>query len=198
MEDAPEPLRSPAPGNRHNARMRTDPAALRAQVERDIRRHDLIPPGGDVLCLVSGGADSTCLLHVLGALGYATRPSTSTTASEAPSPTPTRASAARRLGAEVVDGARRNARRTELRDASATPSRPSASGRPGTPPPIRSRPSSSEAPRERRRRRDQAPPRGRRRAPAARPLARGDRGLLPRPRASPTATTPRTPTRSAA
>ena len=30
----------------------------------------LIPPGGEVVCLVSGGADSTCLWHVLGALGY--------------------------------------------------------------------------------------------------------------------------------
>jgi tRNA(Ile)-lysidine synthase len=34
------------------------------------RRHDLIPPGGEVLCLVSGGADSTCLWHVLRGLGY--------------------------------------------------------------------------------------------------------------------------------
>src|SRR5918992_3392400 len=40
-------------------------------VEAWIRRHDLIEPGGDVACLVSGGADSTCLWHVLGALGYA-------------------------------------------------------------------------------------------------------------------------------
>jgi tRNA(Ile)-lysidine synthase len=30
----------------------------------------LIPPGGDVVCLVSGGPDSTCLWHVLGSLGY--------------------------------------------------------------------------------------------------------------------------------
>jgi tRNA(Ile)-lysidine synthase len=30
----------------------------------------MIPPGGNVACLVSGGADSTCLWHVLGALGY--------------------------------------------------------------------------------------------------------------------------------
>ncbi len=51
--------------------MTTDPPALRARVERDIRRYELIPPGGDVLCLVSGGADSTCLLHVLRTLGYA-------------------------------------------------------------------------------------------------------------------------------
>jgi tRNA(Ile)-lysidine synthetase-like protein len=30
----------------------------------------LIEPGGDVLCLVSGGADSTCLFHALRELGY--------------------------------------------------------------------------------------------------------------------------------
>jgi tRNA(Ile)-lysidine synthase len=30
----------------------------------------LIEPGGEVLCLVSGGPDSTCLHHALGALGY--------------------------------------------------------------------------------------------------------------------------------
>jgi tRNA(Ile)-lysidine synthase len=40
------------------------------RVERFIRTHDLIPPGGEVTCLVSGGADSTCLWHVLRALGY--------------------------------------------------------------------------------------------------------------------------------
>jgi tRNA(Ile)-lysidine synthase len=40
------------------------------RVESWIRRHDLIPPGGEITCLVSGGADSTCLWHVLGALGY--------------------------------------------------------------------------------------------------------------------------------
>ena len=43
---------------------------IRARVERFVRERDLIPPGGDVVCLVSGGADSTCLWHVLGALGY--------------------------------------------------------------------------------------------------------------------------------
>jgi tRNA(Ile)-lysidine synthetase-like protein len=40
------------------------------RVESWIRRHDLIAPGGEVVCLVSGGPDSTCLWHVLGALGY--------------------------------------------------------------------------------------------------------------------------------
>ena len=44
---------------------------LRARVESFIRRHDLIPAGGEVTCLVSGGADSTCLWHALRALGYA-------------------------------------------------------------------------------------------------------------------------------
>jgi tRNA(Ile)-lysidine synthase len=47
-----------------------DVAELRNRVEEHVRRHDLIPPGGDVLCLVSGGADSTCLWHVLRKLGY--------------------------------------------------------------------------------------------------------------------------------
>ena len=43
---------------------------LRVRVEEHIRRHDLIPPGGEVIALVSGGADSTCLWHALRALGY--------------------------------------------------------------------------------------------------------------------------------
>jgi len=47
-----------------------DTAALRARVEEHVRRHELIVPGGDVCCLVSGGADSTCLWHALRALGY--------------------------------------------------------------------------------------------------------------------------------
>ena len=47
-----------------------DPAALRARVEEYIRARELIPSGGEVLALVSGGADSTCLWHVLESLGY--------------------------------------------------------------------------------------------------------------------------------
>ena len=46
------------------------PESVTERVERTIREHDLIPVGGEVTCLVSGGADSTCLWHVLGELGY--------------------------------------------------------------------------------------------------------------------------------
>jgi tRNA(Ile)-lysidine synthetase-like protein len=41
------------------------------RVEGQIRALELIPAGGAVTVLVSGGADSTCLWHVLGELGYA-------------------------------------------------------------------------------------------------------------------------------
>jgi tRNA(Ile)-lysidine synthetase-like protein len=47
-----------------------DTVELRARVEEHIRRHELIAPGGEILCLVSGGPDSTCLWHVLRELGY--------------------------------------------------------------------------------------------------------------------------------
>lgn len=43
---------------------------LAARVERFVRDRDLIPPGGNVCCLVSGGSDSGCLWHVLRSLGY--------------------------------------------------------------------------------------------------------------------------------
>jgi tRNA(Ile)-lysidine synthetase-like protein len=47
-----------------------DTAALRTRIEEHVRRQDLIEPGGEVCCLVSGGADSTCLWHALRTLGY--------------------------------------------------------------------------------------------------------------------------------
>jgi tRNA(Ile)-lysidine synthase len=47
-----------------------DAAALRRRVEEHIGARELIAPGGDVVCLVSGGPDSTCLWHVLRELGY--------------------------------------------------------------------------------------------------------------------------------
>jgi tRNA(Ile)-lysidine synthase len=47
-----------------------DIGELRARVEGHVRAHALIPPGGPVTVLVSGGADSTCAWHVLRELGY--------------------------------------------------------------------------------------------------------------------------------
>lgn len=46
---------------------------IEERVERWIRQHTLIEPGGRVTCLVSGGADSTCLWHLLRELGYRVR-----------------------------------------------------------------------------------------------------------------------------
>ena len=43
---------------------------LLEHVEEHICKHRLIEPGGEVTCLVSGGADSTALWHALGELGY--------------------------------------------------------------------------------------------------------------------------------
>jgi tRNA(Ile)-lysidine synthase len=50
--------------------MRAVARSLTDRVEDWIRGEDLIPRGGAVVCLVSGGADSTCLWHLLGELGY--------------------------------------------------------------------------------------------------------------------------------
>ena len=46
------------------------PRELLERVDDFIVRQGLIPPGDHVLCLVSGGADSTCLWHLLRELGY--------------------------------------------------------------------------------------------------------------------------------
>jgi tRNA(Ile)-lysidine synthetase-like protein len=46
------------------------PEVFRGLVEGFIRSHALIPAGGEVTVLVSGGPDSTCLWHVLTTLGY--------------------------------------------------------------------------------------------------------------------------------
>jgi tRNA(Ile)-lysidine synthase len=41
---------------------------LEARVAAHCRRAELLPPGAPVLAMVSGGADSTCLMHVLPAI----------------------------------------------------------------------------------------------------------------------------------
>ena len=43
---------------------------LTVRIETFVRANELVEPGGSVTCLVSGGADSTCLWHALGVLGY--------------------------------------------------------------------------------------------------------------------------------
>jgi tRNA(Ile)-lysidine synthase len=50
-----------------------EPGSIQARVQDHVRRHALIPSGGDVTVLVSGGADSTCAWHVLRELGYTVR-----------------------------------------------------------------------------------------------------------------------------
>jgi tRNA(Ile)-lysidine synthase len=47
-----------------------DPDALRHRVADFVDATRLIPPGGEITVLVSGGADSTCAWHVLRNLGY--------------------------------------------------------------------------------------------------------------------------------
>ncbi len=47
-----------------------DPRALRDRVAAHVREQQLLAPGEAVAVLVSGGADSTCLWHVLRALGH--------------------------------------------------------------------------------------------------------------------------------
>jgi tRNA(Ile)-lysidine synthetase-like protein len=81
-----------------------------ARVESTIRRHGLIDRGGDITCLVSGGADSTCLWHVLGTLGYAVRAVHVHHGVRGEEADADAAHCAEALGAEVI---RVDARRTE-------------------------------------------------------------------------------------
>ena len=81
-----------------------DAAALRARIEEFVRRNDLIPPGGEVTCLVSGGADSTCLWHALGALGYLVSALHVNHGLRGEDSDEVARFCAERLGAEVVDG----------------------------------------------------------------------------------------------
>ena len=45
-------------------------SSVTARIEEFVRAHDLIDQGARVACLVSGGADSTCLWHALRTRGY--------------------------------------------------------------------------------------------------------------------------------
>jgi tRNA(Ile)-lysidine synthase len=86
------------------------------RIEQNIRRHDLIEPGGAVLCLVSGGADSTCLYHALGELGYRVSALHVDHGLRGAESDADAAWCAEQFGAEVVQGAARCVTEAELRD----------------------------------------------------------------------------------
>ena len=114
------------------------------RIEAHIRRNELIEPGGEVLCLVSGGPDSTCLLHALRELGYrVTRRCTSTMALRGVESDEDARFCAEALGAEVVrvDGA--GLSEAELRDAPVRRGHRTACARRGTLRATRSRRSST-------------------------------------------------------
>jgi tRNA(Ile)-lysidine synthase len=86
------------------------------RIESHIRRHDLIEPGGEVLCLVSGGADSTCLYHALSELGYRVSALHVDHGLRGAESDADAAWCAERLGAEVVQAAARCANEAGLRE----------------------------------------------------------------------------------
>jgi tRNA(Ile)-lysidine synthase len=89
---------------------------LLERIEAHIRAHDLIAPGGDVLCLVSGGADSTCLFHALRELGYRVSALHVDHGLRGAESDEDAAWCAERFGAEVVQAAARCPTEAELRD----------------------------------------------------------------------------------
>jgi tRNA(Ile)-lysidine synthase len=85
------------------------------RVEHFIRRQALIPAGGAVKCLVSGGADSTCLHHVLRELGYDVSALHVNHGLRGEESDADARFCAERFGAEIVDG-RGGSTEEELRD----------------------------------------------------------------------------------
>ena len=77
---------------------------VRERVQDHVRRHALIPSGGDVTVLVSGGADSTCAWHVLRELGYTVRALHVDHGLRGAESDDDARFCRERLGAEVVDG----------------------------------------------------------------------------------------------
>ena len=85
------------------------------RVEKFIRRYDLIPNGGELTTLVSGGADSTCLWHVLNELGYRVSALHVNHGLRGEDSEADARFCAQQLGAKVVDG-RGGTTEEELRD----------------------------------------------------------------------------------
>jgi tRNA(Ile)-lysidine synthase len=81
-----------------------DPARLRTRIQGFIGRYELIPAGGEVTCLVSGGADSTCLWHALRDLGYGVSALHVNHGLRGVESDEDASFCAERFGAEVVDG----------------------------------------------------------------------------------------------
>ena len=165
----------------HTVSHRYLPNGVRARserVEEDIREHELIPPGGEVTCLVSGGADSTCLWHVLRELGYRVSALHVNHGLRGQESDDDAAFCRDVLGAEVVDGRGGEDRGRLAPDPLLVRDRPPAGNRPHGLRPGRDRPLPNR--RQRRARQDRLAPRRRRRPPAPQPLARRDRGVLPR------------------
>jgi tRNA(Ile)-lysidine synthase len=88
---------------------------IAARVEEFIRSYDLIPEGGELTCLVSGGADSTCLWHVLRGLGYRVSALHVNHGLRGDESDADARFCAEELGAEIVDG-RGGATEAELRE----------------------------------------------------------------------------------
>ncbi len=93
-----------------------DDLSVLERIERHIRTHELIEPGGAVLCLVSGGADSTCLYHALRELGYGVAALHVDHGLRGAESDADAAWCAERFDAEVVQGAARCPTEAELRD----------------------------------------------------------------------------------
>ena len=89
---------------------------LLPRIEAHIRRHELVAPGGEVLCLVSGGADSTCLYHALTELGYRTSALHVDHGLRGDESDADAEWCGRQLGAEVVRDAVRGRTEAELRE----------------------------------------------------------------------------------
>jgi tRNA(Ile)-lysidine synthase len=88
-------------------------SALAERVETTIRRRELIPPGGEIACLVSGGADSMCLWHVLDSLGYRVSTVHVDHALRGPESDADAALCAERMGADVIAPSDTESRATE-------------------------------------------------------------------------------------
>jgi tRNA(Ile)-lysidine synthetase-like protein len=89
---------------------------LLSRIDEHTRRHNLIEPGGDVLCLVSGGADSTCLYHALVELGYRVTALHVDHGLRGAESDADAAWCAEHFGAEIVQAAGRCATEAELRE----------------------------------------------------------------------------------